>query len=38
MEGACQLRTRRRQLVGVLSPKEDEVNLYAKEGGAGICK
>lgn len=33
MKCAFQLRTRMRQAVGVLFPKEDEVNLYADEGG-----
>lgn len=33
MKCAFQLRTRMRQAVGVLSPKEDEVNLYADERG-----
>lgn len=32
-ESACQLRTRMRQVVGVLSPKEDEVCMPVRGGG-----
>lgn len=36
-ESACQLRTRMRQVVGVLSPKEDEVCMPVRGGGGGFA-
>lgn len=35
-ESACQLRTRMRQVVGVLSPKEDEVCMPMRGGGEDL--